>query len=43
MGLTRAKKTIPKYKDYDQERRHIYKRSYLYITVITQESFRIIS
>jgi hypothetical protein len=43
MGLTRAKKAAPRYKDYDQERRHTNKRPYLYITVITQGSLRTIS
>jgi hypothetical protein len=43
MGLTRAKKATPKYKNYDQKRRHIYRRPYLYITIITQGSLRITS
>jgi hypothetical protein len=42
MGLTRVKRTVPRYKDYDQGRRHIYERPYLCIIVITQGSFRII-
>jgi hypothetical protein len=42
MGLTRVKRAVPKYKDYDQKRRYINERPYLYIIVITQGSFRII-
>jgi hypothetical protein len=43
INLTRAKRAVPRYKNYDQERRYTYKRPYLYITVITQRSLRIIS
>jgi hypothetical protein len=41
MNLTRVKKATPRYKNYDQKRRYIYKRPYLYITVTTQRSSRI--
>jgi hypothetical protein len=40
MGLTRVKKVAPRYKDYDQKRRHINRRPYLYITVIPQGNLR---
>jgi hypothetical protein len=43
MGLTRAKRAAPRYKDYDQGKRHINKRPYLCIIIITQESLRITS
>jgi hypothetical protein len=42
MGLTRAERVAPRYKNYDQGRRHTYGRSHLYITIITQGNFRII-
>jgi hypothetical protein len=42
MSLTRAEKAAPRYKDYDQRKRHIDKRPYLYTTVITKGSLRTI-
>jgi hypothetical protein len=42
MGLTRAERTAPRYKDYDQKKRYIYKRPHLYIIVTTQGNLRII-
>jgi hypothetical protein len=43
MGLKRVKKAAPRYKNYDQRKRHIYKRPHLYITIITQGNLRITS
>jgi hypothetical protein len=42
MGLTRAERAAPRYKDYDQKKRYINGRPYLYITVITQGNLRTI-
>jgi hypothetical protein len=42
MSLTRAKRAAPRYKNYDQERRYINERPYLYIIVITYVNLRII-
>jgi hypothetical protein len=42
MSLTRAEKAAPRYKNYDKKKRYTDKRPYLYITIITQGSLRII-
>jgi hypothetical protein len=42
MSLTRAERAAPRHKNYDQKRRHTNKRPYLYTTIITQGSLRII-
>jgi hypothetical protein len=43
MGLICAERAIPKYEDRDKERHYFDEWPYLYITVITQESFRTVS
>jgi hypothetical protein len=42
MGLTRAERAAPRYKNYDQRKRYTDKRPYLYTIIITQGSLRTI-